>query len=100
MAYQIALPPFLSNIHDVFHVSQLQRYISDPSHVIEPDVIQLRNDLSFEVSPAKIVDRKAKQLRNKEIQLVKVVWDQKTGDATWELEEKMKIQYPELFHGK
>ena len=54
----------------------------------------------YKVLPAKIVDRKAKQLRNKEIQLVKVVWDQKTGDATWELEEKMKIQYPELFHGK
>ena len=96
VAYQIALPPFLSNLHDVFHVSQLRRYISDPSHVIEPDVIHLRDDLSFEASPARIMDRKAKQLRNKEIQLVKVVWDQKTGDATWELEEKMKTQYPEL----
>ena len=34
MAYQIALPPSLSNLHNVFHVSQLHRYIHDPSHVI------------------------------------------------------------------
>ena len=68
----------------------MRKYVSDPSHIIEPDVIQLKDDLSFEASPARIVDRKTKQLRNKEIQLVKVVWDQKTGDATWELEEKMK----------
>ena len=34
VAYQIALPPSLSNLHDVFHVSQLRRYIADPSHVV------------------------------------------------------------------
>ncbi|KAE9588651.1 putative nucleotidyltransferase, Ribonuclease H [Lupinus albus] len=39
VAYQIALPPLLSNLHNVFHVSQLRKYIGDPSHVIEPDWI-------------------------------------------------------------
>ncbi|MCI88651.1 hypothetical protein A2U01_0109938, partial [Trifolium medium] len=34
VAYRIALPPVLSQIHDVFHVSQLRKYITDPSHVI------------------------------------------------------------------
>ncbi|MCI17961.1 hypothetical protein A2U01_0039112, partial [Trifolium medium] len=37
VAYQIALPPSLLNLHDVFHVSQLRKYITDPSHVIEAD---------------------------------------------------------------
>ncbi|MCI34987.1 hypothetical protein A2U01_0056208, partial [Trifolium medium] len=84
--------------HDVFHVSQLRKYISDPSHVITPDDIQLRENLSFEVLPVKIADRKMKRLWTKEIPLVKVIWNEATGDATWELESKMKEQYPGLFN--
>jgi hypothetical protein len=34
VAYRLALPPGLANIHDVFHVSMLRKYIPDPSHVI------------------------------------------------------------------
>ncbi|XP_057444256.1 uncharacterized protein LOC130736437 [Lotus japonicus] len=97
VAYQIALSAFLSNIHDVFHVSQLRKYILDPSHVIELDDIQLKDNLSFEVPPVIIEDRRVKQLQGKQIMLVKVIWNQNTGDTTWELEEKMKEQYPELF---
>lgn len=48
--YQI-LPPPLSNLHDVFHVSQLRRYILDPSHVIHVDNILVREDLTAEESP-------------------------------------------------
>jgi hypothetical protein len=97
VAYRIALPPILSQIHDVFHVSQLRKYVPDPSHVITPDDIQLKENLSFEVPPVKIADRKMKRLRTKEIPLVKIIWNEATGDATWELESKMKEQYPELF---
>ncbi|MCI43097.1 hypothetical protein A2U01_0064334, partial [Trifolium medium] len=46
----------------------------------------------------KIEDRKMKQLRTKEIPLVKVIWNEATGDATWEFESKMKEQYPELLN--
>ncbi|XP_058741184.1 uncharacterized protein LOC131613542 [Vicia villosa] len=86
VAYRIALPPLLSGIHDVFHVSQLRKYIPDPSHVIKPDTIQLKDNLSFEVVPVRIEDRKMKLLRNKEISLVKIIWNQAIGDAAWELE--------------
>jgi hypothetical protein len=41
VAYRIVLPPSLSNLHDVFHVSQLRKYVSDPSHVIESDDVQV-----------------------------------------------------------
>ena len=37
VAYRIGLPPHLSNLHDVFHVSQLRKYVVDPSHVIPRD---------------------------------------------------------------
>ena len=97
VAYRIALPPILSNIHDVFHVSQLRKYLADPSHVIEPDTIQLKDNLSFEVPPVRIDDRKIKRLRTKDVSLVKVIWNPITGDATWELESKMREQHPELF---
>jgi hypothetical protein len=97
VAYRIALPPFLSRIHDVLHVSQLRKYIRDPSHEIINDDVQLKEDLTYEVPPISIADRSIKHLRNKQVSLVKVIWNQATGDATWELEDKMREQYPELF---
>ena len=98
VAYQIALPPFLSNLHNVFHVSQLKKYIPNPSHVIELDNIQLRENLTYRALPVRIEDKRIKQLRGKEIPLVKVIWSEvDDGDATWELEDKMKESYPHLF---
>ena len=48
VAYRVTFPPPLSNLHDVFHVSQLRKCIPDPSHVIQMDDIQVRDDLTFE----------------------------------------------------
>ncbi|XP_058727189.1 uncharacterized protein LOC131598624 [Vicia villosa] len=73
IAYRVALPLNLSNLHDVFHVSQLRKYISDPSHVILMDNIQVRDNLMIETLPVKIEDREMKQLRGKDISLMKVV---------------------------
>ncbi|XP_027343082.1 uncharacterized protein LOC113855652 [Abrus precatorius] len=70
-AYQIALPPNLSNLHLVLHVSQLRQYVSDPSHVIDLDLVQVREDLSYDVYPVRIADHRVKQLRVKDISLVK-----------------------------
>jgi len=47
VAYQISLPPFLSNFHSVFHWSQLRKYIIGSSHVITPHTIQLKYNLTF-----------------------------------------------------
>jgi len=72
VAYQVALPPFLSNIHNVIHVFQLRKYVPDLSHVIEPDNIWVRDNL-------RVANRRIKQLRGKEIPLVKVTWS-RMGD--------------------
>ncbi|KAA3473559.1 DNA/RNA polymerases superfamily protein [Gossypium australe] len=74
----LALPLELDRIHNAFHVYMLRRYRSDPSHVISPT-----------------------ELRSKEVALVKVLW-QKHGikEATWELEDTMRKQYPNIFTGK
>ncbi|CAJ2638229.1 unnamed protein product [Trifolium pratense] len=100
VAYRIALPPSLANLHDVFHVSQLRKYVSDPTHVIESDDVQVRDDLTIETVPLRIEGREVKRLRNKEIASVKVVWGGPAGEnATWELENKMRDSYPDLFLG-
>ncbi|MCI51960.1 hypothetical protein A2U01_0073204, partial [Trifolium medium] len=85
VAYRIALPPSLSNLHDVFHVSQLRKYIADPSHVIEADNVQVRDNLTVETIPLRIEGREVKKLGNKEIASVKVVWGGPAGEnVTWE----------------
>ena len=98
VAYRVVLPPNLSNLHDVFHVSQLRKYISDPSHVVSMDDVQVRDNLTVETMPVRITEREMKTLRGKEIALVKVVWLGAAGESmTWELEGKMRDSYPELF---
>ncbi|KEH16697.1 chromo domain protein [Medicago truncatula] len=88
VAYSVGLPPHLSNLHDVFHVSQLRKYVADPSHVIPRDDVQVRDNLTVETMPLRIDDRKVKSLRGKEIPLVRVVWGGATGESfTWELEK-------------
>ena len=74
VAYRLELPEELSRAHNVFHISMLCKYISDPSHVLETLEIELRDDLSYEEQPVQILDREEKELRNKTISLVKVLW--------------------------
>ncbi|KAL6195768.1 hypothetical protein ACLB2K_031386 [Fragaria x ananassa] len=98
LAYRLALPPELSRIHNVFHVSMLRKYIADPSHVLEEQPISLQKDLSYEEEPVQILDRKEQVLRSKSISLVKVLWrSHQVEEATWESEEQMRQQYPYLF---
>ena len=99
VAYHLALPPELEKIHNVFHLSMLRRYKSDPSNVISSETIELRSDLSYEEEPVEILAHEVKELRNKKISLVKVLWrNHKTEEATWESEEMMRQLYPKLFN--
>ncbi|XP_052725957.1 uncharacterized protein LOC128194408 [Vigna angularis] len=100
VAYELALPPQLSNLHSVFHVSQLRKYIANPSHVLELEDVQLRPDRTLELQPVRIEDSRTKYYKGKDVRLVKMVWDAKTGDSTWEVESAMKDLYPNLFPGE
>jgi len=80
VAYEIALPPHLANLHNVFHVSQLRKYIASLDHVLEAIEVQVREDLTMPVGPIHILDAQVKQVRGKEIRTVKVLWDEMTQE--------------------
>lgn len=74
MAYRESLLPYLSNLHEVFHVSQLRKYILDLSHVIYLNDVQARENLTVKTLLLRIQDCEMKSLRGKDIAYVKVVW--------------------------
>ncbi|XP_050888584.1 uncharacterized protein LOC127093714 [Lathyrus oleraceus] len=98
VAYRVAFPPNLSNLHDGFHVSQLQKYVPDLSHMIPMDDVQVRDNLTVEALPIRIDDQELKQLIGKVTALMKVVCGGAAGgNMTWELENRMRESYQELF---
>ncbi|XP_027171554.1 uncharacterized protein LOC113771136 [Coffea eugenioides] len=98
VAYKLELPPSLPRIHNIYHVSILKKYHPDPSHVLQPKNIEIDEALAYEEKPVKLLDRKVKELRNKRIPLVKVLWrNHEIEEATWEVEEEIRKKYPDLF---
>ena len=97
-AYRLALPPELAKLHDVFHVSMIRRYRYDESHILPMQEIQVHEDFSYDEEPKAILARDVKQLRNKQVPLVKVLWQHHgREEATWEPKATMRAQYPQLF---
>ena len=98
VAYKLKLPEEMRGIHNVFHISQLRKYIHDPNTIISaPEQLEVRADLTYVKEPVKILAKEVKKLRNKTIKLVKVQWSIDDKDCTWELEDKVRAQYPQLF---
>ena len=76
----------------------LRKYISELSHVLEAHPVELKKDLSFEVQPVGIVDQRMKEVRNKVIPMVKVLWRNDTvEEMTWKIEASMRSRYPYFF---
>ncbi|XP_027903584.1 uncharacterized protein LOC114163473 [Vigna unguiculata] len=61
-----------------------RKYVFDPSHVLEVENVQIREDLIMEVPHVALEDNKVEERRGKPVSLVKVIWDRRTCDSTWD----------------
>ncbi|KAI3752356.1 hypothetical protein L2E82_24334 [Cichorium intybus] len=99
VAYRLKLPQELDKVHDVFHISNLKKCLSDDTKVIPLDEIQLNSKLHFLEELVEIKDREVKRLKHSRIPIVKVRWNSQRGpEFTWEREDQMKLKYPQLFN--
>ena len=98
VAYRLALPPSVSGVHEVFHVSMLRKYTPDPAHVVDWGQIEVDTDGIFEEGPGCIVCSRDQVLRRKTVRLVRVLWRHcGVEESTWEREDTMRATYPFLF---
>ena len=84
VAYRLALPPSMSGVHEVLHVSMLLEYTPDTAHVVDWGQIEVDTDGTFEEGPVYIVDSRYQVLRRKTVRLVRVLWRHYgVEDSTW-----------------
>src|SRR4051812_45887430 len=72
MAYALDLPSRLAQVHNVFHVSQLRKYLKVPDDTITHQEIELQAELTYVEKPCKILEENWKMLRNRAIKYCKV----------------------------
>ncbi|CAH2035608.1 unnamed protein product [Thlaspi arvense] len=98
VAYKMDLPSEMRVFHNVFHVSQLRKHITERETVIEEAHADLQKDLAVVARPVRVIDRKEKTERGKLVRMVQVIWDCNGHEqVTWEKEARMKDEYPKWF---
>ena len=56
VAYRLVLPPSLSGVHEVFHVSMLRKYTPDTTHIVDWSELGIDVDGTFEKGLVLIMD--------------------------------------------
>ena len=93
-----ALPPELSGVHNVFHVSMLKKYVPNLSHVLRHEPLEIREDATYVEKPVQINDTKEQELRTQTIHWVKVFWgNHRPEEATWERRDQVQKKYSHIF---
>jgi hypothetical protein len=97
VAYQLKLPPHMSAVHDVFHVSQLRKCVRLPTEVLPEPEIEIEPDLSYQEYPVKVLDQKERSTRARSIRMYKVQWSHHSvEEATWETEDFLRSRFPDF----
>jgi hypothetical protein len=98
MAYQLELPDHLSDVHDVFHVSQLKKCLCVTEEQLPMEELSVQGDLTYTEYPIKILDTLTRVTRSKVIKMCKVQFSHHGEDeATWERQEELRVDFPHLF---
>jgi hypothetical protein len=103
VSYQLEMPPELSEVHDVFHVSLLQKCLEVPEKPeifknIDHRSVDINKDLTYREEPTCILEDAYRTTRTRSIKFLKVQWSNHTEDeATWEREDYIQKEFPNLF---
>jgi hypothetical protein len=98
VAYKLHLPEDMSGVHDIFHVSQLRKCLRVPEEQVVQDTIDLQDDLCYQEVPVKILDTVTRRTRTSSVTLCRVQWSRHSeGEATWEREDALRVEFPHLF---
>jgi hypothetical protein len=98
MAYHIELPNHLSDVYDVFHVSQLKKCLQVPEEQLPMEELSVQGALAYIEHPVKIIYTLTRVMRNKVIKMCKVQWNHHGEDeTTWEKEEELHVEFSNLF---
>jgi hypothetical protein len=85
-------------VHDVFHVSQLRKCLRVLEEHIPLEELTVGEDLIYQEYSVKILDTSEKVTRNNRYKMCKVQWSNHTEEeATWEKEDQLKTEFPEIF---
>jgi hypothetical protein len=88
VSYKVDLPPSLTGVHNIFHVSHLKKCLKAPMDVVLPEVTPLEADLSYPEHPTKILDQKDRVTRHKMVKFFKIQWcNCSKEEETWESED-------------
>jgi hypothetical protein len=98
VAYKLELPPQLSDMHAVFHVSQLKKCLRVPEGQLPMEDLDTKEYLFYQEYPVKILETTKRVTRNKRIKMCKVQWSHHTEEeVTWEREEEPNAEFSSLF---
>jgi hypothetical protein len=103
VSYQLEMPPELSEVHDVFHASLLQKWLEVPEKPeifknIDHRSVDIRKDLTYREVPIRILEEAYRTTRTQSIKFLKVQWSNHTEEeATWEREDYLQKEFPNLF---
>jgi hypothetical protein len=98
VAYQLELPPQLSDVHDVFHVSQLRKCLRVPKEQMPLEELTVGDDLTYQEYPVTILDTSEKVTWNNRYKMCKVQWSNHTEEeTTWEKEDQLRAEFLDIF---
>jgi hypothetical protein len=80
VAYQLELLPQLSDVHAIFHVSQLKKCLRVPEEQLPMEDLNAKEDLSYQEYPVKILETSERVMRNKRIKMCNVQWSHHTEE--------------------
>jgi hypothetical protein len=97
VAYKLNLTPSLAVVHNIFHMSQLKKWLKPPVEHVLPEMTPLEADLSYPEHPIKVLDQKDRFTRHKTIKFFKIQWSNHyEEEAMWESEDFLHSHHPDF----